>query len=257
MIFSPPFTSRWLFLSRVTFLLVDFRSAWLIIFLRFCNCSYTDLISESSLYIEIKLFNGMEYFMSRLKNFSIDGVNKINADIDSEQIKYIIEHYDLIYYTIPANILTDTLKLNINVNIKKLYIYKFRITDNKINQRLWWDYVYFPEGKFPFHRISKHIEDNNSVVIDVETNEDSTLNISMEEYIFNFLKQYGVLKIEIEFMEMITLNGHLSTNIELQRLVPGNIKLVGRFAELNSILTMDKVIDKMYNNKYELFKELL
>jgi hypothetical protein len=90
--------------------------------------------------------------------------------------------YDKIINTLPVNIFNKLSGINNKVEYERTYF--FKIKKNEINYNDIYDYIYFPEQKFEYHRITK-IDDEFCCIEIMEKNIRNFLNIKEDFFILN------------------------------------------------------------------------
>ncbi len=156
---------------------------------------------------------------------SIDTKNKIINYLNiSDRKKYSVEYEELIS-TIPAPVFykLSNLKPKLDFRYSKKY---FIVVNSKNIEMGNYDYVYFPETKYDFHRITKINE--NRASIEYTTN---NLSLSMG----NFICKIAINIFSIPIGQIIS--GEVN---EIE-----GVKFLGRFAEWNHSVKIDDVVEKI------------
>lgn len=166
-------------------------------------------------------------------------ISFIQTRIDKDKFMELKKQYDYVIYTIPYKVCFPV-KEN---GMKILNVLKFTIPFDyiKVMYKFWWDYIYFPELFYFFHRIYKQYKVPE---ICVETNIDLNTSQTLEEVKAQVQNWFSLeYRIDIEYDSKVSLKGHVITNKVKDY---ENVFFLGRFAEINSRITFDNVLYKMY-----------
>lgn len=193
---------------------------------------------NSDLKIE-PVIGGLDAFIDILKQKTLISCNWIQSNVDHLVMDHIINTYDLIFYTIPINILLTYMQTNISVIYDSLSIYRFNTDHHYAGNKVWWDYLYLPDDEMKFHRVSKS---QNS--FDVETTHQEN-DIVVSQFTDFMKKYYDITNLELEFASNIKIKGHLNNALKPFN-IPDKIITVGRYAEWNKRITLDKVIKRLF-----------
>lgn len=168
-------------------------------------------------------------------------------DIDSLFVQDVTRDSDFVVFTIPLKILGEAYGFKPKFEYKPLNITRFYITGG--DWPLWMDYIYVPSDKYVFHRISFFRDDSHRLAMDVEVNGDTKDSFEPFDHevlcqdVAKFINQFFPF-MEYVFSEdhLIPVKGHLQ-NDPAKFEIPKNVFLLGRYAQWDSRVTFDKVLE--------------
>lgn len=170
--------------------------------------------------------------------------------VDEHLLRELAGAGNKIIYTIPIFLLSKYLNTTLTVKNtnKELYLERFRI-DNSHADKIWWDYLYVPDKKYPFHRVSL-----TNTIMDFEMNNADYSIREIERFMIDYVGDFfhklnsSSFKIKGQIVQDVNMDNFAN-------LLPKNILLLGRFAQFDKRVTWDKVIERMYryiNNGFSL-----
>jgi hypothetical protein len=166
--------------------------------------------------------------------------------LTGEMIKELIKENDLVIYTLPFHILNDIYGVtDLILSNKQLNLYCYKLSDTLMD-KIFWDYLYVPDKVFPFHRMS--FNDNGNLWVECNT-AISEESMYMELVDF-FRKNYGSSGYDItDLKQHRVINGQIGTDLDdydnFKEKMPGNVFLLGRFAQWNKRITFDKDVERV------------
>jgi hypothetical protein len=189
--------------------------------------------------LSLKPVGGIQFYVNMLMEIAAKNIHMvIKYDrLNTEGVKRIIEENEFIVYTIPIDIFSDR-----KFEYKVLNVY--RVSCNV--KQIWWDYCYFPID-YLFHRVSKQ-----KMGLDFEYNMKSkdqrkAIQVQIKNSCREFLFRVGIDKIEKISFFPIYIKGHLGKEVK-DVVVSDNVFRLGRYAQWDSRITYDKVLDKLYRD---------
>lgn len=188
-------------------------------------------------------FEGMNgVLIDQLKRNVIS--NRINnyhsVDIDVILMNRIWDENDLVINTISFSGVSDC-------------AYKWLYTNEYIiegTENIWWDYLYMPQ--MFIHRISRSFTDNS--VFNFETTESLNLDMVGTDVtkIIDWFQSKFSCKIVSRGSEWKKIKGHVGkSKIEGNSSLPDNVFLLGRYAQQDSRMTVDKVVERIFHKLNE------
>ncbi len=163
-------------------------------------------------------------------------------DINELSLASIINDYKYVIYTLPIQLLGNQIGYNFDFEFRPLNILRYEAFAGV--WPLWMDYIYIPSPEYKFHRISL-FQLNKSFTIDVEYNGgvDETVSDDVSKFMMQYFPTVGYEEISKYQMKV---KGHLVTQKrETPPSIPANVFLLGRFAQWNSRVTFDNVLESV------------
>lgn len=168
------------------------------------------------------------------------------GEISEALLEKIIGDYEHIIYTIPISLLGDLYKFKVKFNFRSLNIIRYCVESGA--WPLWMDYIYIPEKIYRFHRVSFFKLNSQGLVMDLEVNgtlDESVLGDICDDDVPAFMDfNFPRTKIIHSQNYQMVVKGHIE-NSESNFEIPDNVFLLGRYAQWNSRITFDKVLDTL------------
>lgn len=181
---------------------------------------------------------GMKGFVERMAIKTENAVKIVLGKLDSEKFRDVITRYDMVIYTLPISMLARFLNSAIKFEYNSLNIIRYEIFSGR--GQFWMDYTYVPGPEYRFHRVSI---DGNTLDFEIngELGDEEIDESSVECGKFVFRHFNGVKAKEKGFNtgipgQLISPSQNLS--------IPKNVVLLGRFAQWDGRMTLDKVIER-------------
>jgi hypothetical protein len=187
------------------------------------------------------LEKSLNYFIDSMVSKIQKTTKIINVNFNLELFDDVVNENDIVIYTLPLSLLSDRIgkKLKAEFIASNLNIHKYGLDECVLN-KIWFDYLYVPDNDYKFHRISI---DESTMSLHAEVNSDDNIDKDVEKFLNeNFGSSY------IGKIGNSNIKGQITTDIdieEVEKVLPDNVVLLGRFAEWNKRIVWSDVVEKI------------
>lgn len=168
------------------------------------------------------------------------GVKYIVKKMNLEDVVDLSLEYDFVISTIPSEY------LGMRCKWQRMNLYFAEFYNPFSLDKIWWDYLYTPSVKIPYHRVSKNngtltFESYNKIYSSDIT--DFVDYLDFLSFRINSHKRFLDLRKEKYTIKNCVIKGHILDS-EIKPPMD-NVILLGRYAQADSRITLDKVVDRI------------
>lgn len=164
------------------------------------------------------------------------------VDFSVELFDEVCKSSDVVIYTLPLPLLDSKLSVKIKPNFTQsnLFIHRYELESLK---GIWYDYLYVPQNDYRFHRLSFN---NRTNTMDVEINGDA--NHLVDSDVLDFLLKHTDEK-HFDKISVTNIKGQITEDVKwsVEKFLPKNVLLLGRFAEWNKRIVWSDVVETLYS----------